>query len=280
MDTLIGPDTITVMNKEDRKVILISDIHTREFEFDIPTDACLKLANTGKKIDYFIEMNYDDINNPGSAKKPLYTYSRCINSYKQYFNPFLVDYRHKLPQRPVLTQLITLFSLPSNSKVSISALNTILINIQSNIDSLYSFNHVKLLKKYFDIVNEANGTSVKPDKSLLKYYIKEFKQLETKTGGIKKLTNDLLDEMSKLETEINNTKSNSLTLPVKFQLTYTKLFSYLLQFEELLFDVYVLSGILSSSNDTVIIQAGYKHIKTYERILKQMGYTTTKSIIL
>jgi len=280
MDTLIGPDTITVMNKEDKKVILISDIHTREFEFDIPKDACLKLANTGKKVDYFIEMNYDDINKGGTSKKPLYTYSRCINSYKQYFNPFLVDYRHKLPQRPILTDLITLFSLPANAEVSTADLDKTLTKIQKDVSSLTSFSHVKLLKQYFDIVNKANGASVKPEKSLLKYYLAQFKQLEAKTGGIKNLTKKLVEETNKLKSDIGTSSSATVTLPVQFQLAYTKLFSYLLQFEELLFDVYVLSGLLSSNNDTIIIQAGYKHIKTYEAMLQKMGYTISKTIIL
>ena len=276
MEELFGPQTITVMKNNDKKVILISDIHTQEFEFEIPKNACEKLAIKDKKIDYFIELNYDDISKP--YNKTLYVYSRCITNNKKFFNPFLVDYRHKLPQRVLINNLITLFSLPQNELFNTGQLSEILFALNDNLKTIDGFNHIKLLKTYFDIVNKNNSVSIKPDKNILKYYVTEYKNIEKETGGLKYIFDNFYSEFNAFYDFVQNTDDKKVKIPVRLLLALNKLLRYLLRFEELLFDTYTLTGITTSTNDTVIVQVGLQHIKSYEKFLSSLDFSVTKKI--
>jgi hypothetical protein len=267
-----GPSSVTVMynEKENKKVILLGDIHV-ENSYD--KKACANFIVPDKKIDYFIEYSYDmDLKSENTGL--LKEYAKCILKNENSFNPYLIDYRKSLN----ISNVIFLFVEFLNSKLLIDGeevyrteeLLYIMKKLSENLKYLNKDYIRSSLKVYFDIVNKNNNLKLKPTKELLSFYLNSTKEL----GDIDMLLLPFIKEYENLFNKLNTSSLEYISAKTvnAFFLRFIKLYRYLATITEKIFDTYLLSGILQSKNDIIIVHTGQQHIDTYIKFLKSNGY--------
>lgn len=261
-----GPSSITMINKDEKNIILVGDIHSDK-TFD--TNTCLNFIIPDKKIDYFIEYSYN-LNTVSSSTKLLRDYTKCILDNNFYFNPYLIDYRNQLPLSNLIFLFIEFQNLKKSNKYKVIDLYIILDKIQDNLHTLDTNNIKKSLKNYFNITNQANKINIKPTTDVLKFYInslKEINDINTINNNFIKEYNNILSLLKKSKNDyINDYELN------KFFLAFIKLFRLLSKITELIFDTYILSAVSQSENDNIIIHTGQQHINTFINFFINHGF--------
>jgi hypothetical protein len=272
-----GPSSIFIMENEKKKVILLGDIHIKR---DYDKNTCKNFIVPDKKIDYFIEYSHYMIENPSISENTqvLKDYAECVVKNDKYFNAYLIDYRKQLPLSNLMFLLIEL----QNAKVEIDGIEmyrtedviNILKKIEENLSSLNLESLRSSLKMYFNITNSANNIRLNPDSKILKFYV-------SSTNSLLKNSNEIilpfLENYEILKSKMYLTNSEYIKAETlnTFLLSFFKVYRFLSTITEKIFDTYVLTGILNSPNDIVIVQTGQQHIDTYIKFLEENGFTLT-----